>query len=187
MTIRIQVICDQCGEVVGDTSEDVAASFQCPTCGSYVSYNPALTKLNRASAYEISEPDPPEEVGPPPDGTRVVCPVCRRNLLGVWQDGALQIRHRGREWIIHGGSIGIKCHDACGGILVIDTTLYEVNIVASLQSVLDQDVVIDATDAAIALSLEAGIAVTDVPGSGKDGRVTKPDVVAHLGGIDKQP
>jgi pyruvate/2-oxoglutarate dehydrogenase complex dihydrolipoamide acyltransferase (E2) component len=40
--------------------------------------------------------------------------------------------------------------------------------------------VIDATDAAIALADVQGIKVTDVPGSGKDGRVTKPDVEAYL-------
>jgi hypothetical protein len=130
------------------------------------------------------EADAPEEVEPPPDGTRVMCPSCQRNLLGVWEGGALQIRHRGREWIAHGGSVGIKCHGACGGVLSIDLTLYEVNIIGSLEGFGQAEpfggTVIDATDAAIALADVQGIKVTDVPGSGKDGRVTKPDVEAYL-------
>lgn len=179
MTIKIQVVCDNCGEVAGETVEGVAASFACE-CGSYTSYNPAFTQFNRASAYEVAEPGAPGEVEPPADGTRVMCPVCKRNLLGVWEGGALQIRHRGREWIVHGGSIGLKCHDACGGILTIDLTLYEVNIVASLQAVLDQDVAVDASDAALKLAAAESIDIGDVPGTGKDGRIVKPDVQAYL-------
>jgi len=177
----IEVTCGNCGALAGQTSPHENFYGRCPVCSARVEYVANLSQ-NRFSAYTPGGEDDPARVegNYPPDGTRIMCPSCGRNLLGIWRGGALHIRHKGREWLAS-GVIGVHCDGACGAIIQIDTQAYNVKIVQSLQAILDEIEPIDATDAAIKLALENHIDLARVSGSGVGGRITKSDVETILG------
>ena len=50
---------------------------------------------------------------------------------------------------------------------------------------MDDEQVIDATDTAVQLAEEAGVDLTDVTGTGVNGRIVKKDVEAHIAAIDE--
>lgn len=172
------VKCGNCGTDLGEHAETTA--IICPECAAVTQFIPK--QANLAAAYSQPEPSEPEPVEPPPDGTRIMCPVCDRNLLGVWQGGVLQIKHQGKEWMTTGGTVAIRCHPKCGGLIQIDTRVYEVSIVSSFGAFLESVGIVqevDATEGALLLANKLGIPLTDVTGTGKDGRITQPDVRAY--------
>jgi pyruvate/2-oxoglutarate dehydrogenase complex dihydrolipoamide acyltransferase (E2) component len=178
----IDVHCGNCGEVAGQSEVNKNWSGKCPHCNANVEYVANLNP-NRMAAYSegVDADDPAlAPATPPPDGTRVMCPSCGRNLLGIWKGGALHIRHKGREWLSV-GVIGVKCHDQCGEVLSVNTRTYNVTIVSSLREVAKAfEPEPEATDAAIKLARDSGVDLRDVVGTGADGKVIKPDVEALL-------
>lgn len=173
----MNVSCGNCGTEIADVEPGTAV--KCPECNAVI--QTSSVQANMYSAYGKPEPSTQESVEAPPDGTRVMCPSCGKNLLGVWLDGALQIKHHGREWRVQGGIIGVKCHPQCGNILQIDTRIYQVNMVSSLDDLFaaEDTHIVDATLAAVELANELGIALSEVEGTSRDGRITKPDVQRH--------
>jgi hypothetical protein len=81
-----------------------------------------------------------------------------------------------------GGTVAVGCHSKCGGIVQIDTRGYEVVIISSFDAFLESVGImqeIDATDSAVQLANKLGVSLTDIEGTGKDGRITQPDVRAY--------
>lgn len=180
----IDVTCGNCGEVAGQADPKSNWVGKCPGCGANVEYISNVS-ANRAAAYQAGNPedfvDPSHApVEPPPDGTRVMCPSCGRNLLGIWKGGALHVRHKGREWLSI-GVIGVPCHEACGEILAVDTRTYNVTIVSALGDITKEfEPPPEASDAAVKLAQEHGIDLRDVNGTGANGNIVKADVEALL-------
>jgi len=173
----LNITCGNCGTEIADIEPGTAV--RCLECGAVI--QSSIVQTNMYSAYSDPEPSAPESVKVPEDGTRVMCPSCGKNLLGVWLNGALQIKHHGREWRAQGGVVAVKCHPHCGHILQIDTTAYEVNIVSSLEDLFEPEhiTVVDATESAVKLANELGVDLSEVEGTSRDGRITKPDVQRH--------
>lgn len=185
----IDIFCGNCGERVATVGEFERGVWECQECGSNVSYAPRPGNLRVNPIYE--GPYDGEEFAPPPDGTRIMCPVCGRNLLGIWKDGTLQIRHSGKQWELLSGSILVHCHEKCGGNILVDTTRYSVAIVSSLEDAkevmadnapkpINYD--IDITPAALRLALDRGIDVREenIVGSGKGGRIVISDIERYI-------
>jgi hypothetical protein len=132
---------------------------------------------NRKAAYSLDVKEEPEPT-PPADGEEERCPVCKRTLLGIWTKGVLHIKHQGREWWVSSGVIGIRCSPMCGGILTVDASRYEVNIVSSLLSITNN--AFDATNAALELANYNEINLADVEATGKNGTILKKDVEDYI-------
>ena len=170
--------CGNCGTDLGEHAETTA--IICPECAAVTQFIPKQANLK--AAYSKPQPSEPEPAEPPPDGARIMCPVCDRNLLGIWEGGVLQIKHQGREWMTAGGTVAVRCHPKCGGLITIDTRAYEVAIVSSFDAFLESVGIqkeVDATPGAVKLANDLGIPLSSVTGSGKDGRITQPDVRAY--------
>jgi hypothetical protein len=88
-----------------------------------------------------------------------------------------------------GGTVAVGCHTKCGGIVQIDTRGYEVVIISSFDAFLESVGItkeIDATDGAVTLANKLGVSLTNVTGTGKDGRVTQPDVRSYAEQLEER-
>jgi hypothetical protein len=132
----------------------------------------------------------PPRAEPPPDGTQVRCIHCDRDLIGIWQEGKLHIKYRERDMKVQ-GIIEVHCR-FCHSPMTIDTGMVSLDVhympwgdrpgdwFEKQENLLTVSSEVDATDSAKKLAEEHKIDLSTVEGTGKDGRIVKPDVEALL-------
>lgn len=193
MSENTEITCQNCGasyRAEVDTNRPNWVS-KCPICRAVMvvtkSHYPLLSAQVEKSPYVAPEPETYE---PPPDGTEVRCdnPQCGRDLIGKWEGGLLHVKYRERSMRIE-GIIWVPCR-RCNKMVMIDTSAFPVAMNAFGDDYTLTVNEVDATDAALDLATIFGVVLRNLRGTGKDGRITKPDVEKYLDeiyGVGKWP
>lgn len=115
----------------------------------------------------------------PHDGDKWYCPVCGGDLFGIFRDGSLHLKYKGRSAVVD-GVVTITCRK-CGVSSKIDTAYSRVTLEAVTTYYDDGEESsppgIRASKQAIAYAEEHGINLNSVHGTGKDGRILLRDIL----------
>lgn len=113
------------------------------------------------------------------DGDRWYCPVCNGDLFGVFHDGSLHIKYKGRRAVVD-GIVTVDCR-FCGVSSRIDTRYSPVTLEATMQEETgeaEETTETRATKQALEYAKEHGINLAGRHGSGKDGRIVLRDLLS---------